>query len=529
MITRKILLVSAVSALGWPPLFSEQRMNLERAVDQCYEELINEEMPERCPQFFGDSFPLNFEGREVAMRGLCKRRVYLRYLNQIPGFIAREMPAKDPECAKFWVTYEGVDAMHSAFKMLTPESTIAQRAAFAGRMLRLLEKLHAEGFSHGIIYASSFTVQDKRWFDAYGRLDLGGLVLGSLMNAKSIIDSSGQFDMEGLIAVKQDLYMFWKNIVEEYFPQTAVSAAFLADMEKVHARERNFDYEHWKWVFHQASIGQGFLVVPPTVGSIAVIPTQSLVGQTIALFENCRQGPVCIPKSGSKFTAETLGKLRPMVVAGVSDRLFSVGSYTGSNKYVKLFQSGPDAVSQCWQESVLKSLDGLHGYTPKLYRVQQPVSMNGCSVVEVFRSMIDVRTMFSPENRILLYKALASAIRGLELMHRAGFLYLGFELRDGVEFLADGAVKFTNFQNVVPYVDNSGIHMDRSTGRSRKVDLASLARVTATIIGDRDPEIDELIFAADALGWEDRPNYEQLVYRLENGPLSSEEFVDLDF
>lgn len=534
---RTILLSALIHSLttpgnAWAPVSGisliERHQRISSEIQGCYESLISLTVPESCRTLIGASDREKSKFQESAMTGFCRRRIVLRYIDEIEGMFAEQIPIKDAgECEPFWTAYNAIPLANRIDQLLGNTMFVSRKAAVVRVMLGLLQRLHQGGFSHGGgLTTHSFGVMEGSLFNEAGRLYDTAVQLTDLHNARSMYTNCGSLNAEVLIAMKQDLFDFSANVISKLFREKSLSLTFKMDVETTRLDARNFNYVKWfQMLRYMQTSGVEVRLQLPIEETVVFPPPEkdesSLFGSLESLFSQCTHRIVdnepleqCLDPSLNEIEVADLGKLVRSV-----ESVSPIYSVAGSvDKMVRLEAFDSNVRGHCRTESLLRFLGGLAGFVPRVYALEWPSLVGGCSVVvDVFQSTADIFTLLQSENFRFLYLALGSAISALEALHSKGMVHNGLDSPNAFSVLADGSFKFIRFDKVEFYVDEThGTHFPREVAGTRKSDLASFALLVARALQFRDQTVNALYYEMDALEWNAAPDYHKWISTFES-------------
>jgi hypothetical protein len=393
-------------------------------IDACVEFLNHVEIPEKCRAWLGNPPAAPQINRKEARLSFCKNKVYFKYLSQISGMFAHDTSIGVPaDCVNFISHYEPFSHYSSIdYASGSKMVSFGQKALVMGRALRLLQKLHQVGFSHGNIAANAFGTDFQLLYASDG-VKIERLRLGHLMDVRSVYSREGDFTFEGAMAQKKDLLNFANKVVPVLFPGSRIAKRFLHDVETTEI-DASFPFSDWQDTLRALQVvGTDSRLLIPTQG-IEVFsllesePVKDWVDKysecVVARSESALEEVSIRP--GTRFLmSEKLGLLEAVV--GEADVLSSLFISARAGVIVEAVDLGTDEDEVCRQESSFEVIDGLDGFAPRLYKVKsldRESSSPSAYVMESLGPSLDPAVLLEEANRPLLYRAMASAIQAIE-------------------------------------------------------------------------------------------------------------------
>ncbi len=486
-----------------------RRSDVESQVMSCYTGLVHLEYPAKCYSLFGATAALQGAEKAKTTLNFCKRRTYMRYLNTIEGMFARELPIHDAgECAPFWVSYDAIPRAFTIGGTFEKDPTINVKGAIVGRMLRLIEKLHQEGFTHGSVDLFAFGVDDGVLI-RHEQVQLPKLLLGRFETVRSFIDAQGGIKFDELIRKKDDLYQFGRNIMERLFSGTSLPAVFQEDVDRTSLGTGCFPFDKWYDILRETMTrGKVPQIRSPPTGHVIFEAIPDVITRWNEFGEECmsRRQPalreVDRNRRDGPIFAEGLGTLVPLAK---SKTQFHLAHDMKHFLEAAEFEGSRD--NRCLQESLLRALNGLEGFAPILYKTDRPIGKLSF-VKDVFPQSVEPDRLLDRANPAILYRALAGAVQALELLHDDGIVHNALDSADSFQILPDGSFKLIRFDRAALYINPDKLdHIPRSRGFSRKNDIRSLALFAAHATKFQDGLINMFFDSMDSLGYEDEPDY----------------------
>jgi hypothetical protein len=488
-------------------------------IKECYAAIKDLVMPEHCRWFMGPSVTSQ-NGENQSLR-FCQRKSYIRHLGGSRFFSGKEIPLSG-ECAPFLSHYAGLDffsSLRNEIWGIIPNTRNPPIKGHAlGLMLERIEYLHQAGYAHGDIQLSDFG-SEQGLPVVKDRLQNDSIKLGNLLNVRSIYDEEGNYNIRGVIEMKNDLLNFAKKIVFFLYPNSRLFWKFLESVEAIKINSFAFDYTSWIRLFNRM---QFYTDMDADVGSHGEDTDASFDTGFLIEWDNveaqCRgtynpaDSAVCSPIDPSRgIEVEMLGNL----IKGHCDNGDEVFKKpTESRQMYKVAHLG----NYCKERSLLYLLEEVGRFVPLTYKITNPKLPQGCdTLIEVPESSVNMQVLLSQSNLSGLYMALMNAVTGLKELHNRGVILGGINSIKSINISRDFSIKFVDFEKANSFIDiYTGYHIERTYlnfGSSRKSDLVSLAYLAGNAFNFKFNLLNEFYFEMDNLSWDGAPDYEKWITR----------------